>query len=77
MKKLANTLLLISVASAFLFSSCTPAPKEEPAPDLDQIKSELQAMEDAFADSENNKGLRFLHKPFLFLAPRDGLEPPT
>ena len=56
MKKLANILLLITATLAFLFNSCAPeAPKEAPGPDLDQIKAELQAMEDAFADSENNK----------------------
>ena len=42
--------------TAFIFSACSTAPKEEAKPlDLEKVKPEIQAMEDAFAAAEKAK----------------------
>lgn len=38
-----------------LLASCTAPPPPEPAPDLDQIRTEIQALENAYAAGENAK----------------------
>ena len=54
MKK--NTLLFSLLAIGIFFAACqTQAPMEEPAMDMDALKSEIQAMEDAYAKAENAK----------------------
>ena len=53
MKK--NTLLLPLLAGAIFLVACQPqAPVEEPI-DMDALKAEIQAMEDAYAAGENAK----------------------
>ncbi|MBK7409006.1 MAG: DUF4440 domain-containing protein [Saprospirales bacterium] len=48
-------LFFTAIVGLFLSSCQTAAPPETPAPDLDQIRSELQVMEDAYAVAENAK----------------------
>ena len=55
MRKILNSFIMLFLLFGAMLFSCQPQEAEEAAPDLDQIRSELQAMEDAYADSENNK----------------------
>lgn len=48
-----TNLLLALAASLFAFTSCQQAPP--PAPDLAKIRTELQAMENAYAEALNTK----------------------
>jgi len=48
-------LLMGLVLAGLFFISCTSPPAEEPALDLDQVKAEIQAMEDAYAAAETAK----------------------
>lgn len=52
--QLKPTILLTCVVLLGAYSCSAPAEKE-PAPDLGQIKAEIQAMEDAYAVAENAK----------------------
>ena len=56
MKNLSKTFLMLFLFSGTLFFSCQPNKgQQEPGPDLDQLRAELQEMENAYADSQNNK----------------------
>lgn len=47
---------MLSLVSSFLFTvACKTAPTESPAPDLAQIRTEIQAMENAYAVAQNAK----------------------
>lgn len=48
-------LFSLIISAALLFAACTPATTETTAVDMDQLKVEIQAMEDAFAAGEKAK----------------------
>lgn len=50
-----TNLLLALAVSLFALASCQQTPPPPPAPDLAKIRSEIQAMENAFADAWNAK----------------------
>ncbi|MGQ0737953.1 MAG: YybH family protein [Bacteroidota bacterium] len=55
MRRKLQFVLFIGI-TAFIFSACSTASKEEAKPlDLDKAKTEIQAMEDAFAAAEKAK----------------------
>ena len=53
--KIKSTLLLTSALLLGMFSCAPPAAETPPAPDMAQLKTEIQAMEDAYAAAENAK----------------------
>ena len=56
MKNLSKTLFILFLFSGTMFVSCQPNNEQQATgPDLDQLKAELQEMENAYAYSENNK----------------------
>jgi ketosteroid isomerase-like protein len=56
MKNLSKSLLMLFLFTGMLFFSCqSNEGQQEHGPDLDQLRAELQEMENAFADSQNNK----------------------
>jgi len=48
-------LMFLSLGLALCFASCAQKPQEQPKPDLAQLKTTLQAMEDAYAVAQNAK----------------------
>ncbi len=53
--KINSILLVIGVLCLFTLSCTAPVAEEAPALDLNQIKAEIQAMEDAYAAADNAK----------------------
>lgn len=52
----AKNMAIIAILSAFLLTACSgPAPEQKAALDLGKIKTEIQAMEDAYATAEQAK----------------------
>lgn len=49
--KIVHLLMLVAISGLFL-ASCTPPPPEDTSLDLDQIRAEIQALEDAYAAAE-------------------------
>jgi ketosteroid isomerase-like protein len=50
-----TNLILLFFSLGLFLSSCTETPQEQPKPDLAQLKTTLQAMEDAYAVAQNAK----------------------
>lgn len=48
-------IIFLSLSIALFFASCAQKPHEHPKPDLVQLKTTLQAMEDAYAVAQNAK----------------------
>jgi uncharacterized protein (TIGR02246 family) len=48
-------LTLLFIFFALIFSACTSAPSGEAKPDMDKLKVDIQAMEDAYAAAEKAK----------------------
>jgi len=53
--KINSILFVIGVLSVFTYSCTEPVAEEAAAPDLNQIKAEIQAMEDAYAAAQKAK----------------------
>ena len=50
-----TNVIILCMGLCFVLASCTQQPHEHPKPDLAQLKTDLQAMEDAYAVGQNAK----------------------
>lgn len=53
--KMKNILLISAIFSVPFFSCQSPPPQEAPKPDLDQLRTKVQKLEDAYAEAQNSK----------------------
>jgi uncharacterized protein (TIGR02246 family) len=45
-------LAILAAMTAFIFMACSPAEEQKPAVDMEKAKTEIQALENAYADAE-------------------------